>query len=262
MLLNLVVNAAEAMPDGGNLAVAVENAQVGEVDLPGLGPDARTGRFVRLSVVDTGIGMDADTLSHIFEPFFTRRAEERGTGLGLATVYGIVAQAGGFTSIDSRVGIGTMFDVYIPRAFGVPRDTSMGRAKQRSVGGSETILVAEDHPQVRGLVIRFLSDAGYSVLAAGSGEEAIQLADRNTETIDLLLSDLVMPGATGLELMGRVLEVHPGAKVMFMSGYTPDEKLRGQIEEGAAFTFIAKPFSPEELLHTVRATLDSRPEPA
>jgi len=259
VLVNLVVNAAEAMPDGGNITVAVENTQIGGADLPGLGSDARTGKFVRLSVVDTGVGMDADTLSHVFEPFFTRRAEERGTGLGLATVHGIVAQAGGFTSIDSKVGIGTIFDVYIPRAFGAIKGTTTDRGRARPAGGTETILVAEDHPQVRALVIRFLAAAGYSVLEAGTGEEAIRLADRSTETVDLLLSDLVMPGTTGLELMKRVLEAHPAAGVVFMSGYTPDEKLRAQIEEGGAFAFLAKPFSPEELLDMVRARLDSRP---
>ncbi|MHB0980066.1 MAG: hybrid sensor histidine kinase/response regulator [Thermoleophilia bacterium] len=253
VLLNLVVNAAQAMPDGGSLSVTVENVEVAELEMLTLAGDARAGSFVRVSVVDTGVGMDAQTLARAFEPFFTTRPVGKGTGLGLATVYGIVRQHEGFVAVDSKEGLGTFLAVHLPRADGHVESEEC-EEDSGDLTGSETILLAEDNPEVRALVQRVLLRAGYRVFVAVDGEAALSLGlDRGGE-VDLLLTDLVMPGLRGEELWARLREVHPDVKALFMSGYPADDGVRSMIESGA-LAFLAKPFSNEQLLRAVREAI-------
>jgi CheY-like chemotaxis protein len=225
-----------------------------------------------LSVRDTGTGMDAATRSHLFEPFFTTKAVGKGTGLGLATVYGIVKQSGGYIAVDSRPGEGTEFQVYLPRgavqmsvdmpAPAVPgAKTTGGDASGRAAsdrtpsGGSETILVVEDDRAVRLLVREILEDAGYHVLDAPGGQEALRLAGEHGGPIHLLLADVIMPGMSGREVSDRMAAIRPGVPTLYMSGYTDDAIVR----HGVAVRdvdFIQKPFTPEALARRVRTALD------
>lgn len=252
-LLNLVVNAAQAMPDGGSLSVTVENVEVANLEAPALGGDARAGSFVRVSVVDTGVGMNTDTLARAFEPFFTTRPVGKGTGLGLATVYGIVRRHEGFVAVDSREGLGTIFDVYLPRHDG-HAESEHREEDPRALAGNETILLAEDNDEVRALVQRVLLRAGYRVFVAVDGEAALSLGLDRLGELDLLLTDLVMPGLRGEELWERLREENPGLKALFMSGYPADDDVRTLIESGA-LAFLAKPFSNEQLLRAVREAI-------
>jgi CheY-like chemotaxis protein len=197
--------------------------------------------------------MDAQTLARAFEPFFTTRPVGKGTGLGLATVYGIVRQHEGFVAVDSKEGLGTILDVYLPRYDGHVESEEC-EEDSGDLTGSETILLAEDNPEVRALVQRVLLRAGYRVFVAVDGEAALSLGlDRGGE-VDLLLTDLVMPGLRGEELWARLREVHPDVKALFMSGYPADDGVRSMIESGA-LAFLAKPFSNEHLLRAVREAI-------
>ena len=266
-LMNLAVNARDAMPDGGTLTVSTANADADERRLRSLGLSLAPGPFVVITVSDTGLGMDGETMAHIFEPFFTTQDTGRraglGVGLGLATVYGIVEECGGDVAVDSRLGGGTTFEIYLPRTE-APAAADPTRAASASADvptrGVETILIVEDEGALRRIAERLLASCGYSVLAAGNGEQALRLAQEHSGPIHLALSDVVMPGMTGPVFAGHLRRAHPEARVLFMSGY-PD---RAFDEAGLdrATPFIAKPFSAGELRRKVRQVLDARPEPA
>ncbi len=202
------------------------------------------------------MGMSAEVQSRVFEPFFTTKEMSRGTGLGLATVYGIVAQSDGHITVESTVGKGTTFTIFFPCV-----ETTSGeaarqhRARDHALGGSETILVVEDEPAVQELVSRILKSRGYTVLVASGGREALDLAQSHGHHIDLLLSDVVMPGMSGRELAEHLLQLSPRTRVAFLSGYTDDEVLRHGVLD-ARFAFLQKPFTPDVLARKVREVLD------
>ncbi len=257
VLLNLAVNARDAMPRGGTLRIETSNE---EVEGPGAAPrpPLEPGAFVVLRVTDSGTGMDAATRAHIFDPFFTTKDVGRGTGLGLSTVYGIVKQSGGAIRVESEPGRGSAFTIHLPRVDGVP---AAGAPEERPVagsGGRETILLVEDEPAVRVLAREALRERGYTVLEAGDGEEAITLAERHPEEIHLLLTDVVMPRLRGRALADRLKAARPRLKVLFISGY-PDETIaqHGVLEPGVPF--LEKPFAPGTLLQRVRQVLDGVP---
>ena len=253
-LVNLAVNARDAMPEGGRLLVKTGNAELppAETSTPEALPP---GRYVVLQLQDTGVGMSAETQAHIFEPFFTTKAQGKGTGFGLATVYGIVRQSGGHITVDSALGAGATFSLYLPRV-----DEPLGAAVAPATVatpavGSETVLLAEDEALVRQMARRVLEQAGYTVLAAAGGAEAIQLAQGHKGPIDLLLTDVVMPGMSGRELARRMVEVRPGVRVLYMTGYSDEAVARhGVLDPGA--TLLQKPFTPAVLAREVRAVLD------
>jgi two-component system, cell cycle sensor histidine kinase and response regulator CckA len=252
VLMNLVVNARDAMPSGGSLTVATRNIEIEEgYVVGGAGPHA--GFHVQLTVSDTGLGMDKETQARIFEPFFTTKPEGQGTGLGLATVYGIVQQSGGHISVYSEPGRGTTFRILLRRHIesGEHERAPIVREPAR---GWESVLVVEDDPAVRSLTRRVLQDRGYSVLEAGDGAEALRLAREYDGPIDLLVTDIVMPEMSGRKLAESVRSLHPAAKVLFMSGFTEqDVRQQGLLDPNAPF--VEKPFSPERLARRVRETL-------
>ena len=253
VLVNLSVNARDAMPDGGELHIELFNADIDAptaMALPGFEP----GRYVCLGVTDNGSGIEPALLAHIFEPFFTTKAEGRGTGLGLATVYGIAKQNGGYVEVDSLVGRGTTFRVYFPRVETTDVAAGIVTAGISLEAASETVLLVEDDDRVRGLVGSVLRKRGYTVLEASRGDQALALASGHTAPIHLLLSDVVMPGMSGRVVAARVTELRPEVRVLLMSGYSDDAVLRSGIE--AAITpFIQKPFSMEALAIKIRETL-------
>lgn len=255
ILMNLVVNARDAMPNGGKLiletsSVTLDDSYVAQH----LG--AAAGPFVLLSISDTGVGMDQDTLSHIFEPFFTTKEKGKGTGLGLSTVYGIVKQCGGYIMAYSEPGRGTTFKVYFPRVSGVPDAPRVSGRRAELPGGKETVLLVEDETALRELTRGLLETAGYTVLEAANVEDAIRLAGSAHRKIDLLLTDVVMPGMDGHELSRRLMSSDPSLKVLYMSGYT-DEVIvhRGVLNRGTML--LQKPFGRAGLLEKVRQVLDS-----
>jgi two-component system cell cycle sensor histidine kinase/response regulator CckA len=257
VLLNLAVNARDAMPAGGKLVIRVEGADLPE-SLAREGHSGSPGPQVLLTVSDTGCGMDAKTLERIFEPFFTTKEVDKGTGLGLATVYGIVKQANGRTRVDSAPGKGTAFRIWFPRSPEKEAAPEPPVAQAAGVGGSETILVVEDSDTVLGLVRAVLQNEGYNVLAAGHGEEALRICREFDGRIRLVLTDMVMPNMNGLELAGRLRALRPGTKILFMSGYTEE----GVHEEGLISTgdpFLQKPFTPKALAARIRGILDADP---
>jgi two-component system, cell cycle sensor histidine kinase and response regulator CckA len=237
------------MPDGGRLTIRTRNTELAPPDLP-------RGRWVLLTVEDTGTGMAPGVAAQAFDPFFTTKPKGQGTGLGLASVYAIVSQAGGDVSIESRVDKGTKVSVWLPAAEGVPSapDAAPGGGSPR--GRGETILVVEDEAQVRALTSRILADHGYEVLQAPNGEVALEECASVHEHIDLLVTDVVMPAMSGAELAERLLETRPDMKVLYMSGYTSDVVLRhGPRDRNAAV--LEKPFSAEGLLSRVRESLET-----
>jgi two-component system cell cycle sensor histidine kinase/response regulator CckA len=252
VIFNLCINARDAMPTGGPLVVGTDTAVITESDL-GTWPDAKPGRFVLLTVADAGVGMSELVKAHLFEPFFTTKEVGRGTGLGLATVFGIVQDMGGFIVVDSELGVGTTMRVFLP-------ESNVGGAvvpvpeRKKAVGGSETVLVVEDDASLRRLVVRRLEGSGYRVLEAGSGNEAIQRAQANAGAIDLLLTDLVMPGMNGRETADALLVKWPTLRLLFMSGYSPDAALRD--DQGLGGALLQKPFTMTDLLEQVRRALD------
>jgi PAS domain S-box-containing protein len=251
VILNLAVNARDAMPQGGKLTVETRNVVLDEEYARGR-PDARAGPHVLLAVSDTGCGMSEEVKARAFEPFFTTKGE-RGTGLGLATVYGAVKQAGGHVALYSEPGRGSTFSVYLPRASGQPASgrSSLGL---RLPGGSETVLLVEDDPALRALAERVLSGCGYEVLAAADGAEALEAAGRHGGAIDLLVTDVVMPRLGGGQLAQRLAASRPGMKVLYVSGYADDAVVRhGVLRQGAPF--LHKPFSAAALAQKVREVL-------
>jgi two-component system cell cycle sensor histidine kinase/response regulator CckA len=259
VILNLAVNARDAMPQGGKLTL-----ETGNVELDGEyvenHPVATSGPHVMLAVSDTGCGMDRHTLSHIFEPFFTTKEPGKGTGLGLATVYGIVKQSGGNIWAYSEPGKGTTFKIFLPRVQEAVPAAAPAEGRKASPRGSETILVVEDDPAVRPLVRGVLLLRGYSVLEASRGDEALSVSESHRGPIKLLVTDIVMPGMSGRDLAEQILLRHPEIRVLYMSGYTDDAILhQGVLEEGALF--LQKPFTPDALARKVREVLDT-PQPA
>lgn len=250
VLLNLVVNARDAAGSSGDITVKTRN-----VELDGDGADLGAGSYVMLAVSDTGIGMDRETQKHVFEPFFTTKPKDRGTGLGLSTVYGIVKQSNGHIEIDSEVGKGTTFSVYLPRVQGSPQPQTE-RADSRSHAAPATILLVEDEDAVRELIARVLSRKGYEVLQASNGAEALDIASRREGTISLLLTDIVMPNIGGPELRQKLAETRADLPVLFMSGYAEETLLTDRTIESGAF-LIQKPFSPAGLLEKVADVLNN-----
>ncbi len=254
VLMNLALNARDAMPQGGTLTI-----QTGHLDLTRAYQrrhvGARTGPHVVFTITDTGTGMDQHTLDHIFEPFFTTKAAGRGTGLGLATVYGIITQAGGHITVESTPGGPTTFRIHVP-AVSEPEDTATELADRSEARGKETVLICEDEGLVLRLASRVLKDAGYTVLEAQAGDQAIQAAASHPGPIHLLVTDVVMPGLNGRQLADALRTTHPTLRVLFVSGYTSDLiSTQGVLDKG--FEFLPKPFDSGQLLQRVREVLDS-----
>ena len=255
VIMNLAVNARDAMPRGGALLVTTGNVDLSEAE-PTMLAQLPRGRYVRLSVSDTGIGMDAETRVRIFEPFFTTKTKDKGSGLGLATVYGIVRQSDGFIVANSEVGIGTTFDLYFPRVEdGEPARRYLTTPQTAIRGGTETILVVEDADSVRSLASRALEAAGYRVLTAIDGYDALATANATPTPIDLVLTDVIMPRMGGEELADRLATLMPDTRVLFMSGYTGASFQRAGALSPAT-NFVEKPFRVDGLLQMVRQVLD------
>jgi CheY-like chemotaxis protein len=242
------------MPEGGTLSIETANETVPEEE--GAGQDLAPGRYVSLAVHDTGVGMNAEIQAHIFEPFFTTKEIGKGTGLGLATVLGIVEQSGGVIQCESELGLGTTFRILLPAVAGAI-ERGVGRTGRVSEApkGSEIILLVEDEPMLRQLARTVLTASGYVILEASNGREGLALCEAHQGRIDLLLTDAVMPELGGGELAAGAHKLRPGMKVLFMSGHTQDVVLREGVEKGTAF--LQKPFTPMELAHKVREALDS-----
>ncbi len=253
VLLNLALNSRDAMPKGGSLRLATGRFEA-DAAYQARHPNAAAGSYVRLTVSDTGCGMDAATLEHLFEPFFTTKERGKGTGLGLATVYGIVEQCGGVVEVESRLGEGTTFRILLPRATEEPVPATVDAVESPAVGGDVTILLVEDARDVRNLLRASLRSLGFRVLSAASGAAAIKIARRYAGKIGLLVTDLVMPRMSGQELAEQVLRVSPAVKILFLTGYADSVVLR-QCELGPGRAFLAKPFAQGALACAVRSLL-------
>ncbi|MDO8835127.1 MAG: ATP-binding protein, partial [Vicinamibacterales bacterium] len=240
VILNLVVNARDAMPDGGAIRISTSNVVLGD-GAPAGWPESKPGRYVRMDIADSGTGIPEEVLPQIFEPFFTTKPAGSGTGLGLSVVYGIIRQSGGRVSVSSTVGRGTTVTVDLPAAAARPAGRAV-TAPAPTETGTETVLVAEDEQAVRELVRSMLVMGGYRVIVAASGEEALTVADRYDGPIHLLLSDVVMPGINGRELAERLVKKRPTIRTMFMTGYTDDAVVRHGVR-GGAITLVPKPFT-------------------
>ncbi|HEY0000933.1 MAG TPA: response regulator [Actinoplanes sp.] len=254
ILLNLTLNAAQAMPDGGTLTIVTSNVEItGEHRNAGPTPPT-PGHYARLTIRDTGQGMTPETLQRAVEPFFTTKGRGLGTGLGLATVYGISNQLGGVLRLESTVGRGAVVTIHLPTTDEPVQQPAPPR-RAADCEGTETVLVAEDEDGIREALTRALTTAGYTVLAASDGAAALAVADHHPQAVDLLLTDVVMPGMLGNELAAGLLERRPGTKVLFMSGYAGDLMNRYGVLEAQA-TVLPKPFTSDELLAAVRAAID------
>jgi CheY-like chemotaxis protein len=254
VVMNLAVNARDAMPDGGSLTIRTANVELTTAfvrEHQGSVP----GQHVVLTVTDTGTGMDAETQAQIFEPFFTTKDRDRGTGLGLATVYGVVKQSHGYITVESEPGKGASFNIYLPRIDQAVAPLSRIVASPQSIRGSETVLLVEDAEPLRKLAQMFLRDNGYAVLTAADGADAQQVAARHPGPIHLLLTDVVMPGINGRVLSERLALRHPAMKVLFMSGYT-DNFISGHGVLAEGMQLLHKPFTEETLTRKVRDVLD------
>ncbi len=253
VIMNLAINARDAMPRGGRLTLTTGNRVLDEAEAGTLGT-ARAGPSVMLAVADTGTGMDAATRERVFEPFFTTKEKGKGTGLGLSTVHGIVTQSGGAIVVDSEVGRGSTFRVLLPR---VAASVTEGkrRVAPAKAAGNETVLLIEDEEVVRRVIERVLKRAGYTVLAAASGGDALLLCEQHAGPIHLVLTDVVMPQMSGREVAERLARVRPELRVLYMSGYTDDAIVQHGVAQSTV-RFVAKPFSAAELSAKVRAVLD------
>jgi CheY-like chemotaxis protein len=272
MILNLSVNARDAMPDGGHLTITTSNVEMDVISAQQRG--VAPGAYVVLEVSDTGIGIDSETQKHLFEPFFTTKDQGKGTGLGLSTVYGIARQSGGHIRLDSEPGKGATCRVYLPRVeqaqevlargvsgqregAAVARDDAQGGDRTEARQRRETVLLVEDAKRVRQVVREILEMNGYQVLEARHGAEALKLSARHQGPIHLMVTDVVMPEMSGRELAQRLMPLRPDMRVLYMSGYTTDDAIvrHGVLDSGIAF--IAKPFTPDGLAAKVRDVLDS-----
>jgi nitrogen-specific signal transduction histidine kinase/CheY-like chemotaxis protein len=258
VLLNLAINARDAMPNGGTLRIATANVDLDETHAD-LRPPVVAGRYVMVSVSDTGTGMDEATQGRIFEPFFTTKGAGKGTGLGLSTVYGIVTQSGGHIGVASEAGKGTTFRIHLPRvdaaeAGGLTPKAYRRTQGSRAEGGSETILLVEDDKALRRLAGRALQAAGYKVLAAANGREALLLLERYAGPVHLVFTDVVMPGMSGWDLADRLRETRPDLRVLFSSGYS-DEMIRDPRVLDDPANFLGKPYTVAALTAKVREVL-------
>jgi len=263
VLMNLAVNSHDAMPNGGTLTINVDECWVGP-DYLEHHPEARIGHFVRLQVADTGCGMTPKIRARIFEPFFTTKGVGKGTGLGLATVFGIVKQHAGWIEVASEPGHGTTFTIFFPASDEMPmaENRPPAAAPSAASGGSETILVVEDEIVLRDMARDFLTDCGYRILEAGSGREALQVWWQHRAEIDLLLTDMKMPeGVSGLELAEKMLVEQPGLRVILTSGYS-DDIVSPEILERTNARFLPKPYSYTDLTRLVRESLDNKKDTA
>jgi CheY-like chemotaxis protein len=254
VLMNLIVNARDAMPQGGTVTIETDNI-ARNPDFAGNSASVRPGPHVTLRVRDTGCGMDEQTKARIFEPFFTTKEPGKGTGLGLSTVYGIVKQSGGSIQVDSAPGRGTTFTVYLPRVSDEAETSAVDGSGAAVPKGSETVLLVEDDEAIRSLARRILQTQGHSVLEALDAQGAIRLAETHPSTIHLLITDIVMPQMSGRELAKRLAALRPSMKVLYVSGYTDDAVIRHGISVHEV-AFLQKPFSPDSLTRKVREVLD------
>jgi two-component system cell cycle sensor histidine kinase/response regulator CckA len=257
VVMNLAVNARDAMPEGGKLVITTANVELDQT-YARRHPGAKPGHCVLLAVTDSGIGMNSETLAHIFEPFFTTKEVGKGTGLGLATVYGVVKQSGGYVWVDSELGKGASFQIFLPRVEDTVAPTSAGPSLDENLRGNETVLLVEDADALRKLTRSFLLEHGFQVLPASNGEEAVEVARNHDGPIHLLLTDVVMPGMNGRVLADQLLAKWPRLKVVYISGYT-DSFIAGHgvLEEGTHL--LHKPFTEDALIRKVRAVLDAKP---
>ena len=255
IVVNLVVNARDAMPNGGKLRIQTKNVLV---DAHSARPEAGLshGRFAVLEVSDTGIGMDQQTQAHIFEPFFTTKAVGEGTGLGLATVYGIVQQSNGYIDVDSEIGRGSTFKIYFPSAQPAAAEQETGNEAAKSRFAGETVVVVEDSPALLGLIREALSASGCEVVTARDGEEALRIVREKKGRIDLLLTDVVMPRMNGATLAKEVRELSQQAKILYMTGYSGEFVRADMLTQGVSF--IQKPFTPAELGRKIRKMLGEK----
>jgi CheY-like chemotaxis protein len=253
VIMNLAINSRDAMPEGGRLTVETQNADL-DADYAVTHPPAVPGRYVVVVVTDTGSGMDAATQARIFEPFFSTKGVGKGTGLGLATVYGVVKQSDGCIWVYSEVGVGTTFKIYLPR---IDEEAELERQHEGPLlRGSETVLLVEDEASLREILCETLQANGYSVLVARDGIEALQIAQAHRGTIQIMVTDVIMPGMTGPKIVDLLAPTWPGMKVLFVSGYSDESVTRhGLVGPGRAF--LSKPFGPEVLLRKVRELLDA-----
>jgi PAS domain S-box-containing protein len=257
VIMNLVVNSKDAMPDGGKITIQTANAKLNHEDLRSEHNYIRPGLYVMLSVTDSGQGMDKETQSRIFEPFFTTKEKGKGTGLGLSTVYGIIKQSGGYVLVESEPRRGATFRIYLPRVEEAAEPTGPARVAHSQTGGSETVLLVEDEESVRQLVRETLESKGYKVLEADHAEKALQIASSYADKIDMLITDVVMPGMSGRELSARLCASYPHTKVLYLSGYTEDAIVHeGALDPGTAF--LQKPFTLQMLSRKVRQVLGER----
>jgi CheY-like chemotaxis protein len=256
VLMNLAVNARDAMPDGGKLVVSTENMIMDEAFIRRYPYPVQAGPYVCLTVSDSGIGMDAETKARAFEPFFTTKEKGKGTGLGLSTVYGVVKQSGGYIDIYSSLGAGTTFKIYLPRVTeAITADAPSGAVT--SFTGNETILLAEDEGSLRTLTRNTLEQCGYKVLVAKDGVDALEVSEHYDGAIDLLLTDMVMPGMSGQALAQELTRRRPDIRLAYMSGYTGQTVgSQGPIDPGSVF--LLKPFTRELLTRKIREALDRR----
>jgi two-component system cell cycle sensor histidine kinase/response regulator CckA len=255
IIMNLAVNARDAMPQGGKLTIEISNAEFDEDYVRGH-PQVKAGSYVMLAISDNGAGMDPVTQAHIFEPFFTTKGRGKGTGLGLSTVYGIVKQSNGFIWVYSETGRGTTFKIYFPRAEQKTTPAAAESKPEHGSRGSETVLVAEDEEAVRALACRILRGGGYEVLEAADGIEAVRISEEHSGEIKLVLTDVIMPGMGGKDLIARLRTARPNIKALYVSGYTDNSIVHhGMLESGVAF--LQKPFTSDRLARKIREVLDS-----
>jgi CheY-like chemotaxis protein len=255
VIMNLVVNARDAMPNGGRLVLETTNLDL-DTAYANEHLSVKPGRYVMLAVSDTGIGMDEQTLAHIFEPFYTTKESGRGTGLGLSTVYGIVKQSGGYIWVYSELQQGTTFKIYLPRVDQAVEETGPEKRPPAVMRGTETILLVEDDPQLRQLSSSVLAHCGYNVLTASSPEEGLAICRSNHRDLRLLVTDVVMPRINGRQLAEQVLKILPEMRVLYISGYTDNAIVHYGVLDGGLW-FLPKPFTLSALVAKVREVLDS-----
>jgi CheY-like chemotaxis protein len=254
--MNLVCNSKDALPHGGRITIQTANVEVGHDQFRHEYHYIRPGSYVMLAVSDNGQGMDAETQARIFEPFFTTKEKGKGTGLGLSTVYGIIKQSGGYVVVQSEPGKGTTFRTYLPRVEEAVQNVSQLPREPSQSRGSETVLLVEDEEAVRQLVRETLEAKGYRILEADHGAAALEIAEQHGGPIDILITDVVMPGMGGREVSARLCAAHPRARVLYLSGYAEDAIVHdGVLEPGASF--LQKPFSLQALARKVREVLSS-----
>jgi len=257
VIINLIVNARDAMSDGGKLEITTKNIEIDE-RAAAAHPDAVPGRYVLMTVTDTGIGMNEETMQRIFDPFFTTKRQDAGTGLGLAMVYGVVRQNGGWIEVSSQPGQGASFRIYLPRIDARPVRDSVGPPIPMALHGGETVVVVEDQEDVRRLIRTILESYGYHILEAKNGNEALHLAEEYSGEIHLLLTDVILPGVERQNALRAHAKSGNEVKVLFMSGYPEDViSRRGVLEQDVAY--LPKPFSPESLAVKVREVLTGHP---